>query len=95
MECDLSETSKMIEDMRQKQRLHETVDLGKYTKPEFSDDFGDTEASAELQASGTTGYRILRKLGWDAKHALGKAEGKPMNAPISVIQRRKGAGLGT
>jgi hypothetical protein len=57
-----------------------------------NDDFRDE--AILCHGSETIGYTLLRRLGWDAAHALGKDGDLPINDPISVTNRPKRSGLG-
>lgn len=88
----------LIEEMRCKQIRRAAAELNSNAIDNVEAPVETEESYAEkviAVGSESIGYNILRKLGWDAKHALGKIEGLPMNEPLSVIMRRKGAGLGT
>ena len=51
--------------------------------------------SSSHGGSPDVGYKILKRLGWDTIHALGKDETVPFNDPIQVSKRPIRAGLGT
>ena len=53
-----------------------------------------TSKSFETLSSDQVGYSILKRLGWDDKHALGKDDTAPRNEPLVVMKRTDRAGLG-
>lgn len=74
----LAEAHLFLEEMRKRIR-----------KDEEADDVGsNTYSSASVVSGGVSevGYRLLRRIGWDAQHALGRDGTLPINEPIEVAR---------